>query len=139
MQREPLFNLPAVIVALLGVLAFIHGVRDWVQAQNWTADDLERALLGNVKDAVPAIRPAAATGEALNRHRRGETAAMRAANYRQRLDASPEVVKGTLLDYLGEVTPQGTTAVAGSRAALERANAERTAPLVIEEMLPEKV
>ncbi len=30
MQREPLFNLPAVIVALLGVLAFIHGVRDWV-------------------------------------------------------------------------------------------------------------
>lgn len=30
MQREPLFNLPAVIVALLGVLAFIHGVREWV-------------------------------------------------------------------------------------------------------------
>ena len=28
-QREPLFNLPSVIVALLGVLALIHGVREW--------------------------------------------------------------------------------------------------------------
>ena len=34
MQREPLFNLPAVIVALLGVLAFIHGVREWVLTQD---------------------------------------------------------------------------------------------------------
>lgn len=33
-QREPLFNLPAVIVALLGVLAFIHGVREWVLTQD---------------------------------------------------------------------------------------------------------
>lgn len=28
-HREPLFNLPTVIVALLGVLALIHGVREW--------------------------------------------------------------------------------------------------------------
>lgn len=34
MQREPLFNLPAVIVALLGVLAFVHGVREWVLTQD---------------------------------------------------------------------------------------------------------
>lgn len=28
-QREPLFHLPTVIVALLGVLALVHGVREW--------------------------------------------------------------------------------------------------------------
>lgn len=32
-QREPLFNLPTVIVALLGVLALIHGVREWFLTQ----------------------------------------------------------------------------------------------------------
>ncbi len=30
MQREPLFNLPTVIVALLAVLAAIHGAREWL-------------------------------------------------------------------------------------------------------------
>ena len=37
------------------------GTLDWTKKQKWTDDDLERALLGNVGDAVPAIRPAAST------------------------------------------------------------------------------
>ena len=34
MQREPLFNIPAVIVAILAVLALVHGVREWVLTQD---------------------------------------------------------------------------------------------------------
>ena len=34
MQREPLFNIPAVIVAILAVLALVHGVREWLLTQD---------------------------------------------------------------------------------------------------------
>ncbi len=127
--RDPLLN------ETLGVF---DGARDWIASQTWTDDDLERALLGNVRDAVPAIRPASATGEALSRHRRGETPALRAGSYRQKMNASPDEVQRALLTYLDEVIPRGATAVAASRVALEKANAERgDAPFVIEEMLPQ--
>lgn len=33
-QREPLFNLPFIVVALLGALALIHGVREWFLTQD---------------------------------------------------------------------------------------------------------
>jgi len=32
-QREPLFNVPTVIVTLLAVLAFVHGMREWLLTQ----------------------------------------------------------------------------------------------------------
>lgn len=117
-------------------LSVFEGARAWVAGQKWTDDDLERGLLGNVRSAVPAIRPASATSEALSRARRGDTPQMRAKQYRQKLEASPEQVQETLLSYLDEVLPLGTTAVAASRAALERANAERDDKFEIQEMLP---
>ncbi len=117
------------------------GARSWAASQRWTNDDLERALLGNVRDAVPAIRPAQSTGDALSRLRRGETAELRAARYRNKMNASADEVQSALLSYLNDVTPHGSTAVAASRVALERANKERAeageAPLHIEEMLPQ--
>ncbi|RYX80470.1 hypothetical protein EON83_28500 [bacterium] len=125
---------------LTETLRVFDGAKTWAASQKWTDADLERALLGNVKDAVPAIRPAQATGEALTRYRRGETADVRAAKYRHKLEATPDKVQDALLSYLEEVFPQGTTAVAASRVALENSNAERQtageAPLEIEEMLP---
>ncbi|HVF09922.1 MAG TPA: hypothetical protein VNA16_03920, partial [Abditibacteriaceae bacterium] len=121
-------------------LRVFEGAAAWVEAQHWTADDLERALLGNVRDAVPAIRPADATGTVLDRLRRGESAARRARDYRQKLAATPAAVQSALLSYLADALPRGATAVAASRAALERANTQRSeagmSPLVIEEMLP---
>jgi Zn-dependent M16 (insulinase) family peptidase len=112
-----------------------------VVAQHWSENDLERVLLGDVKDAVPAIRPFEATWQSLERFRLGETATMRAADYHRKLSASPDEVKTTLLDYLDDVWPKATTVVAASRVALESANAERREngqdELVIEEMLPE--
>jgi membrane associated rhomboid family serine protease len=33
-QREPILNIPAVIVAILAVLALIHGVREWLLTQD---------------------------------------------------------------------------------------------------------
>lgn len=101
------------------------GARDWVAAQNWTDDDLERALLGNVGDAVPAIRPAASTATAIHRFRRGETAAMRADNYARKLGARASQVQSALVDYLDREMPDSAIAVAASRLALEKANATR--------------
>ncbi len=127
--RDPLLN---------ETLRVFDGARDWIAAQTWTDDDLERALLGNVRDAVPAIRPASATGQALSRHRRGDTPELRAKAYREKLNASPDDVQRALLSYLDEVTPRAATAVAASRVALEKANEERgNSPFVIEEMLPQ--
>jgi Zn-dependent M16 (insulinase) family peptidase len=122
-------------------LGVFDAARDWVAAQHWSADDLERVLLGDARDAVPAIRPADATSQALERLRRGETAAMRAADHHRKLAASPDEVKTALLGYLDDVWPKATTVVAASRVALEEANAELREKgheeLVIEEMLPE--
>ena len=122
-------------------LGVFDAARDWVVAQHWSEDDLERVLLGDVGDAVPAIRPFEATYFGLHRFRRGETADMRAADYHRKLGASPDEVKAVLVDYLDDVWPRATTAVAASRVALERANAELQEaghePLVIEEMLPD--
>ena len=131
--RDPLLN---------ETLSVFDGARDWIAAQTWTEDDLERALLGNVRDAVPAIRPASATGDALSRHRRGETPELRAGAYRKKLNASADEVQRALLSYLDEVTPHGATAVAASRVALEKANTVRAergeAGFEIEEMLPQE-
>jgi len=121
-------------------LRTFDGALSWAASQSWSNDDLERALLGNVRDAVPAIRPAQSTGEALGRFRSGETPELRAAKYRQKLGASPEEVQNALVSYFEEVTPRASTAVAASRVALEGANAERQQtgePAIhIEEMLP---
>jgi Zn-dependent M16 (insulinase) family peptidase len=129
--RDPLLN---------ETLEVFDGCAAWVEAQNWTDDDLERALLGNVRGAVPSIRPAEATGSALDRLRRGQSASMRADEYRRKLSATPGEVKSVLLDYLSDAMPRGTAAVAASRSALERANESRAeagqAPFTIEEMLP---
>ena len=107
----------------LGVFA---GATDWVKKQKWTDDDLERALLGNVGDAVPAIRPAASTASAIHRFRRGETAEMRAANYARKLGAKASEVQATLIEYLEREVPQSAIAVAASRLALDKANATRS-------------
>ena len=34
MQREPILNIPGVIVVILAVLALVHGVREWLLTQN---------------------------------------------------------------------------------------------------------
>lgn len=106
-------------------LSVFAGATDWVKKQKWTDDDLERALLGNVGDAVPAIRPAASTATAIHRYRRGETAPMRAANYARKLGAKASEVQSTLIEYLERELPNGAVAVAASRVALEKANKVR--------------
>ena len=102
------------------------GALPWAKKQKWTDDDLERALLGNVGDAVPAIRPAASTAAAIHRYRRGETAEMRAANYAKKLGAKASEVQNTLVEYLEREMPSSHVAVAASRLALEKANATRS-------------
>lgn len=120
-------------------LSVFEGATAWAGSQQWTPEDLERALLGNVRDAVPAIRPAEATYYSLDRLRRGESAARRARDYQQKLNATPDAVHSALLNSLTEALPLASTVVAASRTALERANVQRSEqgvpPLLIEEML----
>lgn len=56
MPREPLFNIPSIVVALLGVLALIHGVREWFLTQDqdiWVL--LEFAFIPARYDASPVL------------------------------------------------------------------------------------
>lgn len=119
-------------------LQVFRGAPRWAAAQQWEAEDLERALLGNVGDAVPAIRPEGSTGRALDNYRKGESADKRAERYQRKLAASPEEVKAALAGYLEEAVPAATTAVAASRSNLEKNNQNSSQPLVIQEMLPEE-
>jgi len=126
---------------LAETLEIFEGSRDWVAAQTWSPEDLESALLGNLKSAVPAIRPEDATSRGLKLHRRGDTPEKRAEGYQRRLDAKPDEVQAALLRYLDETRNRGAVAVAASRAALNEANGARAAAgregLEIREMLPE--
>ncbi|MFA6267824.1 MAG: rhomboid family intramembrane serine protease [Pseudolabrys sp.] len=55
-QREPLFNIPTVIVALLCVLAVIHGVRDWFLDQDQDIQVLlQFAFIPARYDASPVL------------------------------------------------------------------------------------
>lgn len=105
-------------------LAVFDGLEAWVERQKWSDGDLERALLGNVGDAVPAIRPEGATGAALSRFRQNETPEMRANQYRAKLSASGVHTRQTTLEWLESAKSDAATAVAASRIALEGANAE---------------
>jgi Zn-dependent M16 (insulinase) family peptidase len=115
----------------------------WVAAQKWTEADIERALLGNARDAIPAFRPLETTGRVLDFRVQNETAVLRAARYQEKLRATPEQVQHALIEYFDDAASRATIAVAASRAALERANAERNGAgkpgFEIEEMLPENL
>lgn len=96
--------------------------RDFVVAAEWTQVQLDRTIIYSAKEAESPIRPADATGQALSRHLRGDTPAMRDQRYATRLRATPHLVKRVLLEQLAALEPKAAVCVVSSREKLLEAN-----------------
>jgi Zn-dependent M16 (insulinase) family peptidase len=103
-------------------LRVFDGYREWLNAQNWTQTDIDRAIIGSAKEAERPIRPAEATSSALVRHIRGDTNELREQRYSTMLGATPKSVKQTLLRVLESGEPKAAVCVVSSREKLEEAN-----------------
>lgn len=98
--------------------------RDHVAASAWTQSDIDRAVISTLKDGERPIRPAEATGMALQRHLAGLTPDMRDARHEAILGATVDGVRRALLQALEAGPAQAATCVFASRAKLEEANRE---------------
>jgi Zn-dependent M16 (insulinase) family peptidase len=107
---------------IVETLRVFDGYRDWINAQNWTQTDIDRAIIGSAKEAERPIRPAEATSTALTRHIRGDTNELREQRYSTMLGATPKSVKQTLLRVLESGEPKAAVCVVSSREKLEEAN-----------------
>jgi Zn-dependent M16 (insulinase) family peptidase len=103
-------------------LRVFDAYRDWLNAQNWTQTDIDRAIIGSAREAERPIRPAEATHTALVRHIRGDTNELREQRYSAMLGATPKSVKQTLLRVLENGEPKAAVCVVSSREKLEEAN-----------------
>jgi Zn-dependent M16 (insulinase) family peptidase len=107
---------------IVETLSVFDGLRDHVAAQQWSQTDIDRAIIGNAKDAEKPIRPEAATGTALMRHIRGDCDNLREARYAATLRATPASVKETMLRVVDANEPRAAVCVVSSREKLEEAN-----------------
>ncbi len=100
-------------------LAVFEGARQFVESVAWTQTDVDRAIINCAQEAERPIRPGEATGTALNRHVRGDTAEQRAARYTARRQATPAEVKRVLLALFDQGRSRAATCVVASRERLE--------------------
>ncbi len=91
-------------------------------AAGWAQVDVDRAIIAVLKDGERPIRPAEATGMALQRHVTGLTPELREARHAAVLDATPQEVKRALQAALDAGMAAGATCVFSSRAKLDEAN-----------------
>ncbi len=118
-------------------LQVFAAVRDYVVGAGWTQTDVDRAIISTLKEGERPIRPAEATGSALQRHIAGLTPEMRDARHQAMLGAKPESVEQALLAVLEAGLPRSAVCVVASRRMLEEGNrALGTAPLEITDMFP---
>jgi Zn-dependent M16 (insulinase) family peptidase len=109
------------IVRTLGVFA---RAREHVAAAGWTQADVDRAVISTLKDGERPIRPAEATGTALQRYLSGLTPEMRDARHEAILGATVAGVRRALLAALEAGPAAASTCVFASRAKIEDANRE---------------
>jgi len=117
-------------------LNIFAGVQDFVQHVAWSQFDIDRAIIATAKDQERPIRPAAATGTALQRHLAGITPESREDRFARLKLATPAEVRRAMLAALEAGLPQAAVCVVASRKRLEQANAEAPhAPLAITDIL----
>lgn len=122
---------------LVETLSVFDRVRDFIQAAPWSQTDVDRTIIYCSKEAETPIRPGEATNQALTRHTRGDTPAMREARYTARLRATPAEIKRVLLEQLATAEPKAAVCVVSSREKLEKANkALGATALAISDILP---
>ncbi|MBA4388420.1 MAG: hypothetical protein C0404_10600 [Verrucomicrobia bacterium] len=107
------------IVETLEVFDRVH---DYFSAAKWTQTDIDRAIIGSMKDVEKPIRPGEATGTALTRHLRGDTNELREKRYAAVLRATPDQVKRVLLEQFEAGEAKASVCVVSSREKLEEAN-----------------
>lgn len=120
------------VVRTLGIF---EGVREFVSSAGWTAEDVNRAIIGVAKDAERPLRPAEATGEALFRHLAGLTPDVREKRYAALLAVEPKAVRRSLLDAFDAGAARAATCVIAGRDKIEDANTQMAGmPLALTEV-----
>ncbi len=117
-------------------LGVFDRVREYVERSRWTAEDVERAVIGCAKADERPVRPGPATSTALRRFLVGLDETVRRERRRVLLRASVNAVREAALRVLDDEANPGNTCVVAAREELERANAELAEPLSIEDILP---
>jgi Zn-dependent M16 (insulinase) family peptidase len=105
-------------------LQVFAGFRDFVRRTDWSQTDVDRAIIGALKEAEQPIRPGEATHLALDRHVSGETRELREARYAAALRATPREVKRALLEQLEANEAESRVCVLAGREMIESANRE---------------
>ena len=116
-------------------LQVFDGFRDFVNKAEWSQTDVDRAIIGTLKEAEQPIRPGEATHMALDRYVMGETPQLREERYAAALRATPREVKRALTEMLDANAPQSRVCVLAGRDAIETANRENPGrELAVEEI-----
>jgi len=101
-----------------------EGFGEFLRRVEWTQTDVDRAIIGALKEAEQPIRPGDATHTALDRFLAGETREVREARYAAALRATPREVKRALLEQWERNAAESRVCVLASREAIESANRE---------------
>ncbi|NOY80658.1 MAG: hypothetical protein GXP31_06595 [Kiritimatiellaeota bacterium] len=117
-------------------IAVFDRVREYVERSRWTPEDVERAVIGCAKADERPVRPGPATSTALRRFLIGLDDSLRRERRQALLGVSADDVRAAALRVLDDATNPGNTCVVGAREELERASAELSEPLIIEDILP---
>jgi len=109
---------------IVETVSVFEGLRDFFAKASWSELDIERAVIGSMKDAVKPLRPAEAANVALSRRLRGETDELRERRHAALLAATPEKVKDAVLRHLDSSLQDASVCVISSREKIEAANKE---------------
>jgi len=107
---------------IVETVSVFEGLRDFYAKAKWSELDIERAVIGSMKDAARPLRPAEATSVALSRRLRGETDELRERRHAALLAATPEKVKELVLRHLDASLPDSSVCVISGREKIEAAN-----------------
>jgi Zn-dependent M16 (insulinase) family peptidase len=109
---------------LLQTLGVFEGMLEYVRNAEWSAQDVQGAIIAQAKLDQRPIRPESATQIALLRHRLGLTPEFRRTHRARLLAATPVDVRGAMLRFLEESLPRASVCVMASRERLDQANDE---------------
>ncbi len=103
-------------------VAVFEGLKSFFQEAKWSELDIERAVIGSMKEAVKPLRPAEATSASLTRWIKGDSNELREARHSALLAATPESVKRVALEHLETALSKASVCVIAGREMIEAAN-----------------
>lgn len=117
-------------------LGIFRRALDGVRRLDWSASEIERAIVVTAKDSLKPNRPREATGSALGWHTHGLSNEVRSRHYQKLLSVQPSQAREALERVLGQDERLASVCVVSSRNKLEAVNAElETGKLTLEEVV----